>query len=447
MHSIIQKIVLILSSFSHAKFAGKMLGLFDFCRETVCKNPKTFAYQIHRRMDINSIIPLQTEEIMNVQNSGYKITNKIKVRIVYPSGCSWNNIHTLYEEFSKDDRFQTYVLVENNSRFTKVLESAECQYILIDQYDLKGDNPDIFIATFYSSADKTLSFDGCRNYMKRVYSAFPNAVMNEENTDIHWEYVHRAYQYVDPDFYLVDPLVYNGLKGYVDDSKLVKMGNPQFDEIFREVGRNHPIPQTWEKLNGKKIFLWATDHGINESYAKNGFTIDLYLGPMLKYFSQHPDQGLIFRPHPQFMREMRRDGHFWSQEDIQRLEEYIAATNNVVWDNTPDFCCAHDTCSALMVDANCSITCTFLTTGKPICRLLRDDINEWLISPELHDCYYYAKGFQQCEEFMNMIVRGDDYKEEQRREARDKSIVHFDGNNGKRMKEFIVDDFLFNDNA
>lgn len=438
MKTLLKHIVNCISSLQKGKYAGKMIGLLDFCRQTICSNKRTFAGQIHERMDLNNILP--PKALLNC--ASIEDTNKIKVRIVYPSGDSWNNIHTLYEAFVNDERFQTYILVERRERFINILNNANAKYVFFDQYDLKLDKPDILIPTYYSSADKFLSFPDCHKYVKRIIASIPNAVMNEENTDIHWSYVNNAYHYLNPDVYLVSPLVYNGLKGYVEDSKLVKMGNPQFDEIFREVGRCHPIPNSWEKLKGKKVFLWATDHGINESYAKNGFTIDLYLADMFKYFSSHPELGLIFRPHPQFMHEIIKGGHFWSQYDIQQIVDFINSTPNIIWDNTPDFCCAYDTCSALIVDANCSITCTFLTTGKPICRLLRYDIKEWLISPELHDCYYYAKGFHECEDFINMIVRGEDVKESLRTEAMAKSILNFDGKNGERMKDYIISDYF-----
>jgi len=439
MKKILYKLVTFLSSMSNGKYAGKMISMFDFCRDVICKNKKVFAGQIHERMDINNIIPMKKE---NISHRVIEPTDNIKVRIVYPSGCSWNNIHTLYEEFKKDDRFQTIVLVQNEPRFVDIMKKVGCNFAFLDKYDVKTDLPDILVATDYSNSNSKISFSDCRKYIKKVYSAFPNAVMNEETVEIHWKYVHNAYKYLKPDYYLLDPLPYEGLKGFIDASRLVCMGNPQFDEIFNEVGKRHSSPESWKKLTGKKVFLWATDHGINESYPKNGFTIDLYLRPLIDYFINHPQEGLIFRPHPQFVREMLKAGHFWSCSDLENLKRYFSDSTNMVWDDTFDYCCAYDSCDALIVDANCSITCTFLTTGKPICRLLRDDIDEWLISPSISDCYYYAKGMKELESFMDMIVRGEDEKKPLREQARQKVILNFDGKNGKRMKEFIVNDFF-----
>ena len=440
MKKFISFVVLHLSSLFRGIYAGKIIGFLDFCREVICGNQTVFAGKVHRRMDINNIIPSSKELLEE-----YPIiepTNKIKVRIVFPEGDSWNNIHSLYDEFSNDDRFQTYVLILNENRFVRIMKSVGCRYVITDHYSLKDDKPDILIACFYGSYDKNMIFPECRKYIKRFYSFIPSVIMNEMNNDIHWKIIKKGNIYTNPDRYIVDPLVYNALKGYVENDKLIKMGGCQFDELYNELGKNHVPPQTWDKLQNKIVYLWATDHGLNESYPKNGFTVDLYLGKMLKYFSEHLDKALIFRPHPQFIREMMRDGHFWSMDDLCKLKSYINSTPNVVWDDSFDFCCAYNVCDALIVDANCSIICSFLTTGKPICRLMREDMKEWLVCPELYDCYYYAHNFDECIDYINLVHSGNDPKKLLREDGRHKAILHFDGSNGVRMKNFIADDYL-----
>lgn len=425
----------LLFTFLSTVCGGKIIGFLDYCRTVVCDNMNTYAGQIHYRMSLSRIIPDQSA----AASKEIEATDKIKVRILYPAGDSWNNIHTLYEAFVRDMTCQTVVIVPNEPKYLEIMENVHCRYIDMDHYDVRIDMPDIFIATYYSSADDSISFPGCRDYIGRVFAAIPNAVMNEKNRDIHWKYVYNAYKYLDPDYYIVDRLLFNGLKGYVPEGKLIEMGNPQFDEIFNELGKERPVPDSWKKLKDKKVFLWATDHGINESYPTNGFTVDLYLGDMLRYFSDHTDVALIFRPHPQFIREMLQGGHFWNMNDILHLKEFCEKSANIVWDDSFDFCRAYDTCDAIMVDLNCSITCSALTTGKPICRLKRYDIDEWMISPELTDCYYYAASFDECVKFIDMIKQGHDEKALKRVDGLSKAILHFDGQNGSRMKKFILE--------
>lgn len=433
---IIRKIVLTLSSMFHGKYSGKMLGLLDYCRSVICGNSNTFAGQLHERIKLENVIPGQS---LNSERCIIEYTDKVKVRIMYPAGCSWNNIHTLYESFSEDERFQTYVVVENYPRFIDIMKKVGCNYVTLDSYNIKDDCPDIFIATYYSSSNTEINFPGVHQYVKLMIAAIPNVVMNEKDNDTHWSFISRAYRFMNPDYYLCERPVFRSLKDYVDNEKLIEVGNPQYDEIYREVGNNHPAPTSWGKIKGKTTFLWATDHGINESGPTNGFTIDLYLASMLAYFKTHEDRALIFRPHPEFVREMQYTGHFWSLADVQKVKDYCSCTPNVIWDDTHDYCYAFDSCDAFLVDLNCSITCAALTTGKPICRLQRTDLDEWQISPELTDCYYYAKGMAQIISYMDMISEGIDSKSEQRKLGIEKSILHFDGMNGKRMKKLVQD--------
>lgn len=436
MKPILKFFVVLISSAFGGRYAGKLIGMFDFCRQVVCNNKRTFAGKIHERMDLSNMLP---NPIGLHSYHSIEPTTKIKVRILYPAGCSWNNIHTLYDAFVADDRYQTYVIVENYPRFINIMNKVGCKYITLDNYDIKQDRPDIFIASYYSSSNPEINFPGVHEFVGSMFAAIPNVVMNEKDNNIHWDYISNAYKYMEPDFYLCERPVFNSLKDYISEGKLVEVGNPQYDEIFREVGRNHPIPQAWEKLNGKKIFLWATDHGINESYPANGFTVDLYLGEMLRYFAEHEDLGLIFRPHPEFIREMLLKGHFWNEADVAKFKDYCNSTSNVVWDDTHDYCCAFDLCDAFIVDLNCSITCAALTTGKPICRLQRTDIFEWEISHELHDCYYYARGFDELQQFINIVIENNDCKIKSREDGVKKSILHFDGQNGERMKFVITE--------
>ena len=440
MKRLLRIIIIFFSSRFGDNINGKFIGFLDFCRQVICDNKNCFIGQIHQRMNVENIIP-KKPVITKYRIHEIQETDKIKVRILYPSGDSWNNIHTLYESFVSDENYQTIVVVENYPRFLSIMEMVKCKYITLDDYNVKIDRPDIFIATYYSGADLIISFPGCRKYIKTLFAAIPNAVMNEKNRNIHWKYISSAYQNLDPDFYLVDRLMYNGLKGYVEDKKLIEMGNPQFDEIFREVGKNHPTPENWKKLRGKKTILWATDHGINESFPTNGFTVDLYLGEIFNYFNEHQEMGLIFRPHPQLIKEMLIKGAFWSETDIMKLKKFCIDSPNIVWDDTYDFCCAYDNCDAILVDLNCSIICSALTTGKPICRLKREDIEEWMIAPEITECYYFAKGFDECVAYFNMVSNGIDTKVKERSECFKKAILHFDGNNGERMKKFITQQY------
>ena len=361
---------------------------------------------------------------------------KIKIRIVYPSGTSWNCIGSVYDEFIEDDRYHVCVLTENFPKYIDAMKKKKIKYIPLDEYDLKIDRPDVLLMTSYSSTPQELNFKGSRQYVNRVISLFPNIVINEDSLDLHWKYVNTAYQYLTPDIFLFDSLPYKFSKGYIDEKKAVKMGNPQFDELYQKM--NMETKDSWEKLNGKKVFLWATDHGVQEYYPIEAFSVDRYINFFFNYFTKHNDIGLIVRFHPYLLRELMNDGVFWSYSDYEKVKDFCKHSNNIVWDDSPDFCSAYKRSDAMFVDVNCGLTVSYLCTGKPICRLVRNDMQTKLIHPELKDAYYYANDIKQCIDFINMVEEDCfDPKREVRAKVFTESVLHYDGCNGVRIKEYI----------
>ena len=407
---------------------------------SIRSTPGSYTYEVHQRMQMSNILPVndEVETDNEVTMEGLsKESGKIKIRIVYPSGTAWNCIGTVYEELIKDDRYQTVIITENYVPYINIMKEKKCSFIRLDRYDVKVDRPDILILTSYSSTPPTLNFKGVKKYAGTILSLFPNVIINEFSIEKHWRYVRKAYEFCDPDYYLMDSLPYNYCDGYIERKKAVHMGNPQFDELFFRLENTVSDDPTWDKLNGKKVFLWATDHGLNEYYPIDALSIDLYIGFLFKFFAEHPELGLIIRPHPFLIREMKQSALFWNETDFERIISYCKNSANIVWDDTADYCAAFKRCDAMLVDANCGFTISFLATGKPVCRLLRGDMDVRLIHPELRGCYYYGRSSEEIKEFIQNVTDGRDPLCLSRLETFHSSVMHFDGCNGRRIKVFI----------
>ena len=63
MKNLLRKLIKALSSFRDGKYAGKMIGLFDFCRQVICDNDNTYAGQVHERMKLKNIIPAEDKGV------------------------------------------------------------------------------------------------------------------------------------------------------------------------------------------------------------------------------------------------------------------------------------------------------------------------------------------------------------------------------------------------
>ena len=442
--SIIKNTICSIVKHSRRETKKNILRTAIYTTNLIRNTPGSFPYEVHQRMNIDNILPnvVESELINELDMSELKKTDKIKIRILYPSGTAWNCIGTVYDELCADERYQVVVITENYPAYIRVMKEKKCSFIRLENYNIKQDMPDLLLLTTYSSTREELNFKGMKQYAKHIISLFPNIVINEPDLDLHWNYVHRAYEFCEPDYYFFDSLVYNNCEGYIDEKKAVHMGNPQFDELYSRLKMANVNDPMWDKLNGKKVFLWATDHGLNEYYPIDAISLDLYIKDIISYFANNPDIGLIIRPHPYLLREMRESGVFWTESEIQKIIAFCNSTENIVWDETPDYCSAFKRCDAMMIDVNCGFTVSFLATGKPICRLLRRDVRVKLIHPELKKCYYYAKDFSGCERFINRVLSGNDPLFSKRKNAFNSSIKNFDGLNGQRIKHFI--DGVFN---
>lgn len=412
-------------------------------QNTIRTTPGTFTYDIHQKMCVDTFLPKDRELLpTGVPMSELLVpTDKKRVRIVYPSGTSWSCIGTVYEALLRDKRYQVYVIAENYPNYLRVMADKGCAFINLDNYDVRQDKPDVLILTSYSWTDPRLCLSDIHMYVGKVLALFPNVVINETDMDEHWRWVENAYAAVNPDYYLFDSLPHRFSAGYIPAEKAKRMGCPIFDELYEKMQKTDEHP-AYAKLKGKKTFLWATDHGLNETHAIEALAIDVYIKDMFAYFSAHPECGLIVRLHPYLKREILESGAFWTENDFRKLKEYCENSPNIVWDEVPDYSYAFLASDAMLVDMNCGFLISYLCTGKPICRLMRDDMEVRSIHPELMDTFSYAKNFAECQRFIEDVSAGVDAKLELRRKTFEDAVLHFDGGNGRRVKEF-VDSLIF----
>lgn len=440
MRSFIKKFIKKIIIGMNPKITRKIFDFAVFVLDTIRNSSCTFVYKIHKRMDPSNFLPEGT-----VEKKGNQVlledllveTTKKRIRIVYPSGTSWSCIGTLYDALKADDRYQVYVITENYPNYIKVMVDKKCDYITLDDYDITQDKPDVLIMTSYSSTPKKLKLEEIHKFAGKIIALFPNVIINEPDMDDHWRWVKNAYEIVNPDYYLFDSLPYKFSGGYIDEDKAVHIGCPIFDELYEKMQNASECHKSYEKLKGKKTFLWATDHGIRETHAIEALSIDLYIKEFFEYFAEHTELGLIIRLHPYLKRELLKAGSFWTESDFAKIREYCDKSPNIVWDEVQDYSYAFKASDALLVDVNCGFTFSYLVTGKPICRLMRNDMSVSLIHPEFNDAYYFAKNMDECKNFINTVVSQTDTKKEKRKTVFKETIHFFDGQNGQRIKAFI----------
>ena len=376
-----------------------------------------------------------------------ELVGKIKVRMAYQTSTSWNSIRTIAKAFNEDDKYDLKLIateqVENLEKelLEKQCKEEEIACIWPSEYRPEEDLPDIYIVShLFATVDYKIA-----EYSRFVVYASMSLILYGRTAEDYWSYLERYIERCNPDYYLCDTLLYNELKnfGYKAD-KLVEMGNAKFDGIYSAL-KNKELPDAWKKLENKKIITWLTDHGIHENSIEQEVTFDKFAKDIFRYAEDNSDIGIIFRPHRSFLRELVKY-NLWSEKDFETFREYCHSTPNVVFDETDSYDKAISCADAIIMDAYSGTICSVLPTLKPICVTYRFKEEE-VYYEELLSCYYSAYEKKDIVDFIENIKNGNDDMYELRKQAAVRFVKHFDGNNGRRIKEFVGQKFLENCNC
>ena len=374
-------------------------------------------------------------------------SGKIKVRISHRHPTCWNGIRTVYQEFSADPSFDVLLIISNRvDKITKAtvkqVQTMGYRYIIWNKYHVEEDRPDILVLT--SAYDSESVGRNCRIYTKLIvmYSLF--LLYYNKSLSEYWDIQQKALNGCSPDYYLYDSLLYRQLRNTnFFSSKIIETGNAKFDEIFQAIQKREYWGK-WKKLEGRPTILWATSHGIWDKEFYLNLTFDLYARVIFQYAEEHQELGLIFRPHGSFLDEMISCG-FWCEKDIERIKKYCDDTPNVVFDETDSYKTAISIADGIITDAYCGIVCSAFPTLKPICALYRTNKDQLCSEELLKNCY---SAFEEKEviDFFDMIKNGKDPMYELRKSESGRYVKSFDGENGRRIKNVIVEKYFEREN-
>lgn len=364
--------------------------------------------------------------------------NKIKIRFLCGYGA-WTYIDALIKQYSKDDKYDVRAIIGQTGKLCNVIEHLNglgVEYFFDDEYNVENDKPDI--AIFYFPLDD-IKIDKLRGNCKLIVSVESSLCFDSSASDF-WKWA-RCYKIYKPDYILVDKLLYNDLlKQTQTTSNLILMGNPVYDDIYNSLNEKNKAACLFDKLKNKRTLLWATDHGIFDGKIANDVTFDIYAKLIFDYFDKHKDIGLIFRPHPTFIREMIKND-FWTQDDFEKLKLFINKSENIVFDDSELLNNSMLYCDAIIVDAFCSVACCAYPLHKPIGLLYRNEkINAY--HKELGNSLISIKNITNLLDFLHSF--SNDFSNLCNVNYNDSNILcNFDGNNSIRIKRFIEDKYTF----
>lgn len=376
------------------------------------------------------------------KNSVKAVKRKIKIRILYESSVLWNTLERVASAFRKDTKYDLKIIVINQIKSNEIdcIEKhlKEFSYIWEEEYKIEIDQPDIFtLSHLYSKHN----LDTIRYFSKFVIFISAALLPYTSSLDLFWQHRMKNVTKYNPDYYLFDSFMYHKLKEYgYESKKLVEMGNAKYDGIY-EANQNKNLPMEWTKLKGKKIVSWITDHGVYGEIISSEISFDIYAKSIFRYFEKHPDMGLIFRPHFNFLKELERY-NIWSKEDFREFRAYCEASPNIIFDETLSYDIAYACSDGIIMDMCSGTTLSALPLLKPVCITYRSRERGELFHEEVLSNYYSAYDKSDILDFIEIVKQDKDLMFDLRKEASKKYVKHFDGKNGQRIKDFIEEKYL-----
>lgn len=429
----------IYQAYKNSEFAQKLYKNSKFAKRIWRKiNPAVLTAEYKQetinRLSVKRFLPTTLCE-SNTNGS------KIKIRFLYTYAGTWNSIEPILSIFQKDLNYDVLVLLNEGSDLERRITQCilhDLPYTLIGtkDYSLAVDKPDIFI--LYQSTD-IADYGDIRGTAKLIIAPSMQVIAYEESLQELLDFTfQKGLGKYKPDYILFDSLVFQliqeaGITQY-HGSSIVEMGNVKYDRIYTAVTGGRPV-SAWEKLHGKKTVLYCPDHGYNFYSPNEDVSFDIFGADLFQWAWEHPDIGIIFRPHPTLVNELT-NMEIWTASDIRSLKQAISQSPNVVWDEHESYDEAYASCDAILTDARCGITASALPIGKPIGVLYRDETVK-PYHPELNSVLYQIKNHDQLYAFLEMVRTGEDPMKEVREAAAKKFVMHFDGKNAQRIKDFI----------
>ena len=374
----------------------------------------------------------------NVSNN-----KRLKVRITCSHCTILNSVASLYFGFESLGVDVMIIMSDydesNKDSFIKYCNYNSITGILLSEYCIKEDNPDIFIPISFSKG--LIDELGGITVVKKSGRYIVN-VMFAQTASIFENRIENYYHLKDDtDIVIASPNIVSYLKKAIPN--VVGMLNPKLDEIYEKCSVSNKCNNRFRKLKNKKTTLFVVSHGISQNgIIDSGVSFDLYVKDILDYYSKHQDEGLIIRFH-YFQLYEYAIWNIWTKEDYKNFCELIQSSSNIVVDYDSSYTDAIAFSDALLCEEICGAFFSYLPTKKPIGVLYRNKERKTnSLNREMFEYFYNICDKKELEEyFYGVVYLGNDYKKNYRENLIKKMIPTFDGKNGQRMAEFIISEF------
>lgn len=299
---------------------------------------------------------------------------RYQVRAVFFAelGEKWDAMQSVYEFMRADPRFDPVVVRtpvfrvvqqsgkrEQETIYRDFLTPMGIPSLGYDAYDLAADCPELaFISQPYESCTLPQFWpENIAKHTRLIYLPYylPYTVAGHDDiTAMAQMPVHR----------FAWKVACSGKKHYAfycrhaenRGANALVTGLPKTDPIVAARQKPPSLPDGWEALNGKTVFLWNSWYSIGASSLR-------YFDVLLEWFRAHGDCALIWRPHPMCdtVTKLYYPDQYPAWQEMLRQAE---AAENVLVDRETSFLAAFSASHAMVSDTS-SMLPQYLLFDKP----------------------------------------------------------------------------------
>lgn len=375
---------------------------------------------------------------------------KISVVFFAELGQKWDAMNSLYLAFkNREDCDVSVVLtpilrqvqdgnsVKKDVIYEDYLTDLGIEYIPYERYDISIDSPDMaFISNPYESVTIPQFWpENIAKYTRLVY--VPYYTKNNLNSSVFQSesklpFIHQSWKII---------VQSEEVKSAYQKYSLSKKDNflvaelPKWDALFEVMEQeNFSVPE-WEKLIGKKVFLWNIHYNIGaptSTFLKNGKEI-------IKIFEDRDDIALIFRPHPMMetVFKLYDPKHHTLWKEVKKI---ILESENMVLDSHSTYKNAFAYSDALLSEYS-SIMTEYLFLRKPILWLKQEETDEFLEKLKFIGAIQKLRpsyNIEQVKSFVDQVVKEPAVSREYLNEIT-KDLPILEGRSGERSVRLLID--------
>ena len=375
---------------------------------------------------------------------------KIKVAFFTQEYFVWPSFQTIWEHCEENDECDTrLVYVYSNEKnkplkdenyFKNIYEYKSGGYPIMEMSDFKLDNecPDI---VFYM---KPYIFRGCpeKFYVNEIEKHTPYTAFISYCLDVQGGKKLLKFFYQMPAFYHMWRIIayskyYKGMiekYGYRNGDNAVLLGHPKMDFTYKALVKREFIKPEWEKkIKGRPVVLWNSHFSIEKEGGVGTYFI--WKDTIFNYFASNKDIVLLWRPHPIFWQSITWQSGY-NKVEFEKFLDDLRNSDNVIVDDSGDYRYAFSMSDALISDA-ATFLVEYCAAGQPVLYTPKEN-GEFIINEDYLAGIESATTSEQIVDFLNRAKNKDVTGKEERLAAFKEQFGEADGNNGRRIYEYLV---------